>query len=147
MTAVSSVRVHSGPHNWGSSRESLTQTTPFAPPPRKGSSGWVPKSRGPTWRVRGPHGWGQHQMRIVNAVLSGCLTTAPCRLHRASDSPESIWSSWCTQHPLESTSVPAIRGRSLRHRTLQPSTSWAENPTLRKATQVPLQPSNCCLLK
>ena len=59
--------------------------------------------------------------------------------------------------------APSIRWEAppLRHRTLQPSNSWAENPTLRRAARVstppwpgystllraarvPLQPSKCC---
>ena len=56
-------------------------------------------------------------MRIVDAVLHRAGSVG------ASDSPESIWNSWCTQHPLESTSGPAIRGKPLRHRSLQLSTS------------------------
>ena len=30
-------------------------------------------------------------MRDVNAVLSGCLTSTPCRSVETSDSPQSIW--------------------------------------------------------
>ena len=56
-------------------------------------------------------------MRIVDAVLHRASSVG------ASDRPESIWNPWCTQHPLESTSGPAIRGKPLRHRTLQLSTS------------------------
>ena len=37
-------------------------------------------------------------------------------LSGASDRPESIWNPSCTQHPLESTSGTAIRGKPLRHR-------------------------------
>ena len=39
LTAVSSVRAHPGPHDWRSSREGLTQTTPCALPLRSCSSG------------------------------------------------------------------------------------------------------------
>ena len=85
--------------------------------------------------------WGaHHQMRDVNAVLNGCLTSTPCRSVETSDSPESIWNPSRTQHPLESTSGPAIREKPLHHRTLQQSNSWAENQTLRRAARVPLRP-------
>ena len=63
-------------------------------------------------------------MRIVK--LMRC-SVAYRQLHRAenpapgSDSPESIWNPSCTQHLLESTSGRAIRGKPLRHRTMQPS--------------------------
>ena len=55
------------------------------------------------------------------------------------DRPESIWNPSCTQQ-LESTGGPAIRGKPLRHRTLQQSNSWAENPTSPSALARMLDP-------
>ena len=84
---------------------------------------------------------------------TGCSTkcamlmrsVAARHLHRvvsvgASDSPGSIWNPSCTRHPLESTSGPAISGKPLRHRTLQLSNSWTENPTLRRDARLRLRP-------
>ena len=82
----------------------------------------------------------QMECSTRSAMLMRCSVAARHQ-HRvdsvgASDSPESIWNPSCTKHPLESTSGPAIRGKPLRHRTLQlyptlgprtrPSEEWLE---------------------
>ena len=83
----------------------------------------------------------QHQMRMVSAVLSGCLTSTPCRgpgrltVHEAFGTRRTPSIRW------KALAAPLSAESHCATVTLQPSTSWAENPTFRRAA---LQPSNCC---
>ena len=70
-----------------------------------------------------------HNLRIVHAVLDRCFTFTPCHQHL------SVWQSGkLLEHVVHPASAANTNAKS--HLTLQPLTSWAENPTFRKRTRV-----------